>query len=46
MEKIVFAGNWQEAFAKAGLESFDDFFEDKPEPIIEMSGSQCLIVKL
>ncbi|MFA5392085.1 MAG: TylF/MycF/NovP-related O-methyltransferase [Candidatus Paceibacterota bacterium] len=26
--------------------SFDDFFEDKPEPIIEMSGSQCLIVKL
>ena len=26
--------------------SFDDFFENKPEPIIEMSGSQCLIVKL
>jgi len=26
--------------------SFDDFFKNKPEPIIEMSGSQCLIVKL
>lgn len=26
--------------------AFDDFFRDKPEPIIEMSGSQCLIVKL
>jgi len=25
--------------------AFDEFFEDKPEPIIEMSGSQCLIVK-
>jgi len=26
--------------------AFDDFFKDKPEPIIEMSGTQCLIVKL
>jgi len=26
--------------------AFDDFFKDKTEPIIEMSGSQCLIVKL
>jgi predicted O-methyltransferase YrrM len=26
--------------------AFDDFFKDKPEPIIEMSGSQCLIVKV
>lgn len=26
--------------------AFDDYFKDKPEPIIEMSGSQCLIVKL
>jgi len=26
--------------------AFDEFFEDKPEPIIEMSGSQCLIVKV
>jgi len=25
--------------------AFDDFFKDKSEPIIEMSGSQCLIVK-
>jgi len=25
--------------------AFDEFFEDKPEPIIELSGSQCLIVK-
>ena len=25
--------------------AFDDFFKDKPEPIIEMSGTQCLIVK-
>lgn len=26
--------------------AFDEFFSDKPEPIIELSGSQCLIVKL
>ncbi len=26
--------------------AFDEFFKDKPEPIIEMSGSQCLIVKV
>lgn len=26
--------------------AFDDFFSDKPEPIIEMSGTQCLIVKV
>lgn len=26
--------------------AFDEFFKDKPEPIIEMSGTQCLIVKL
>jgi hypothetical protein len=25
--------------------AFDDFFKDKPEPIIELSGSQCLVVK-
>lgn len=26
--------------------AFDEFFKDKPEPIIEMSSSQCLIVKV
>lgn len=26
--------------------AFDGFFEDKTEPVIEMSGSQCLVVKL
>lgn len=26
--------------------AFDEFFIDKPEPVIEMSGSQCLIVKV
>ncbi len=26
--------------------AFDDFFREKPEPIIEMAGSQCLVVKL
>lgn len=26
--------------------AFDEFFTDKPEPVIEMSGNQCLIVKL
>lgn len=25
--------------------AFDEFFTDKPEPIIELSGSQCMIVK-
>lgn len=26
--------------------AFDEFFQDKPEPIIELSGSQCLVIKL
>ena len=26
--------------------AIDDFFKNKPEPVIELSGSQCLIVKL
>jgi hypothetical protein len=26
--------------------AIDDYFKNKPEPIIELSGSQCLIVKL
>lgn len=26
--------------------AFDDFFEGKPEPVIETAGSQCLVVKV
>jgi hypothetical protein len=26
--------------------AFDEFFEEKQEPIIEMSGTQCLVIKL
>lgn len=26
--------------------AFDEFFKNKPEPVIEMSGTQCLIVKV
>ena len=26
--------------------AFDEFYQDKPEPIIELSGSQCLVVKM
>jgi hypothetical protein len=26
--------------------AFDDFFGDKPEPVVEMSGNQCMVVKL
>ena len=26
--------------------AFDDFFQDKLEPVIELPGTQCLIVKL
>lgn len=26
--------------------AFDEFFADKPEPLIEMSGTQCLVVKI
>jgi O-methyltransferase len=26
--------------------AFDEFFADKPEPVIEMSGNQCLVVKV
>lgn len=32
--------------AEGVKKAFDDFFKDKPEPIIEMSGLQCLVVKL
>jgi len=31
--------------AQGVKKAFDGFFKDKPEPLIEMSGSQCLIVK-
>jgi hypothetical protein len=27
-------------------EAFDEFFSDKPEPVLELSGSQCMVVKL
>jgi hypothetical protein len=26
--------------------AFDEFFSNKPEPLIETAGSQCFIVKL
>ena len=26
--------------------AFDEFFKDKTEPLLEMAGSQCLLVKL
>jgi hypothetical protein len=26
--------------------AFDEFFADKPEPVVEMSGNQCLVVKV
>jgi len=29
-----------------GKKAFDEFFKDKQEPIIELPGQQCLIVKL
>lgn len=32
-------------YAKGVRKAFDDFFKNKSEPIIEMSGTQCLIVK-
>ncbi len=41
---IIFAHDY--GSIKGVKEAFDNFFKDKPEPIIEMSGSQCLIVKL
>jgi O-methyltransferase len=33
---------WAEGVKKA----FDDFFADKPEPVLRLSGSQCLVVKV
>jgi hypothetical protein len=32
--------------AEGVRKAFDEFFADKPEPIIELSGSQCMIVKI
>ena len=26
--------------------AFDDFFEDRAEPVLETAGSQCLVVKV
>ncbi len=28
------------------MKAFDDFFADKPEPVLETAGSQCLVVKV
>jgi hypothetical protein len=25
--------------------AFDEFFVDKPEPVVETAGSQCMVVK-
>jgi len=33
-------------FATGVRKAFDEFFKDKPEPIIPISGSQCLVVKV
>ena len=35
-------GEGETAIKKA----FDEFFTDKPEPIFELTGSQCMIIKL
>jgi O-methyltransferase len=32
--------------AKGVRKAFDEFFCDKPEPILEITGSQCLFMKL
>jgi len=32
--------------AKGVRKAFDDFFHERPEPIIEMAGTQCLVVKV
>ena len=32
--------------AKGVRKAFDEFFSDKPEPVIELCGSQCLFVKI
>ncbi len=32
--------------AKGVRKAFDEFFAEKPEPVIEMSGTQCMIVKI
>ncbi len=26
--------------------AFHEFFENKPEPVVEMTGNQCMVVKL
>jgi len=28
------------------MKAFDEFFFEKPEPVIETAGSQCLVVKV
>jgi len=33
-------------FAAGVKAAFDEFFTDKPEPIIELAGDQCMVVKL
>lgn len=33
-------------FAHGVKRAFDEFFKDKPEPVFELSGSQCMVVKL
>lgn len=42
---IIISHDYTNTNAQGVRKAFDDFFKEKPEPIIELSGSQCLIVK-
>lgn len=43
---IIVSHDYINANAAGVRKAIDNFFKDKPEPVIEISGSQCLIVKL
>lgn len=44
---IIISHDYISSIGVGGVrKAFDEFFKDKPEPIIEMSGSQCLVMKL
>ncbi len=43
---IIISHDYSNSHTPGVKKAFDDFFKDKKEPIVEMSGTQCLIVKL
>jgi hypothetical protein len=43
---IIIAHDYGHLISAGVRKAIDEFFADKPEPVIELCGSQCLVVKV